>query len=126
MPYSDRCRAPPAQEDGLWPQASAPGQAARHSRLARGRGNARIAAETRLHVDTVRTWRGRFADGRLPAPADRNRTGRPARFTPVQVAEAEAPACQLPAEVGTRLSCWLPGRSVVPRVPSVPCRIPKP
>ncbi|MFD4653853.1 helix-turn-helix domain-containing protein [Streptomyces sp. NPDC058441] len=73
---------------------------------ARGRGNARIAAETRLHVDTVRTWRGRFADGGLPALADRKRSGRPARFTPVQVAEAKALACQLPAETGIPLSRW--------------------
>ncbi|MGW7424151.1 helix-turn-helix domain-containing protein [Streptomyces sp. NPDC054813] len=48
---------------------------------ARGLGNARIAAETQLHVDTVRTWRGRFAHGGLPALADRKRSGRPARFT---------------------------------------------
>ncbi|MFE6209964.1 helix-turn-helix domain-containing protein [Streptomyces sp. NPDC057889] len=73
---------------------------------ARGRGNARIAAETRLHVDTVRTWRGRFADGGLPALADRKRSVRPARFTPVQVAEAKALACQLPAETGIPLSRW--------------------
>ncbi|WP_328837971.1 helix-turn-helix domain-containing protein [Streptomyces europaeiscabiei] len=44
---------------------------------ARGRSNARIAAETRPHVDTVRTWRGRFAAGGLPALADRKRSGRP-------------------------------------------------
>lgn len=73
---------------------------------ARGRSNARIAAETRLHVDTVRTWRGRFAHGGLPARADRKRSGRPARFTPVQVAETKALACQLPAETGVPLSRW--------------------
>ncbi|MFG2924270.1 IS630 family transposase [Streptomyces sp. NPDC048305] len=73
---------------------------------ARGRSNARIAAETRLHVDTVRTWRGRFAHGGLPALADRKRSGRPARFTPVQVAETKALACQLPAETGVPLSRW--------------------
>ncbi|MGW8065986.1 IS630 family transposase [Streptomyces ziwulingensis] len=73
---------------------------------ARGRSNARIAAETHLHVDTVRTWRGRFAAGGLPALADRKRSGRPARFTPVQVAEAKALACQLPAETGVPLSRW--------------------
>ncbi|MFF4401502.1 helix-turn-helix domain-containing protein [Streptomyces sp. NPDC001480] len=28
---------------------------------ARGRSNTQIAAETHLHVDTVRRWRGRFA-----------------------------------------------------------------
>ncbi|MFF3140530.1 IS630 family transposase [Streptomyces sp. NPDC057927] len=73
---------------------------------ARGRSNARIAAETRLHVDTVRRWRGRFAHGGLPALADRKRSGRPARFTPVQVAETKALACQLPAETGVPLSRW--------------------
>jgi hypothetical protein len=36
----------------------------------------------------------------LPALADRRRSERPARFTPVQVAEAKALACQLPAETG--------------------------
>ncbi|MER7000754.1 helix-turn-helix domain-containing protein [Streptomyces sp. NPDC000410] len=55
-----------------------------------GRANARIARETGLHVDTVRTWRHRFAGAGLSALADRKRTGRPARFTPVQAAEAKA------------------------------------
>jgi len=71
-----------------------------------GRSNARIARETGLHLDTVRAWRGRFADGGLPALADRKRSGRPARFTPVQVAEAKALACQSPAETGVPLSRW--------------------
>lgn len=69
-----------------------------------GRSNARIAAETRLHGDTMRTWRGRFAHGGLPALADRKRSGRPARFTSVQVAETKTLACQLPAETGVPLS----------------------
>ncbi|MFE7751962.1 helix-turn-helix domain-containing protein [Streptomyces sp. NPDC057428] len=73
---------------------------------ARGRANARIARETGMHLDTVRTWRGRFADGGPPALVDRKRSGRPARFTPVQVAEAKALACQLPAETGVPLSRW--------------------
>jgi transposase len=73
---------------------------------ARGHSNARIATDTRLHVDTVRTWRGRFSVGGLPALADRKRSGRPPRFTPVQVAEVKALACQLPAETGTPLSRW--------------------
>ena len=73
---------------------------------ARGHSNARIARETGLHPDTVRRWRGRFADGGLPALADCARSGRPARFTPVQVAEAKALACQLPAETGVPLSRW--------------------
>jgi transposase len=72
----------------------------------RGCSNAAIAARTQLHVDTVRTWRGRFAVGGLPALADRKRSGRPPVFTPLQVAEAKALACQLPAETGTPLSRW--------------------
>ncbi|WP_406253501.1 helix-turn-helix domain-containing protein [Streptomyces atratus] len=43
---------------------------------ARGRSNARIARETRLHLDTVRTWRGRFAEHGLSGLSDRERTGR--------------------------------------------------
>ncbi|MER6029819.1 helix-turn-helix domain-containing protein [Streptomyces sp. NPDC001851] len=50
---------------------------------ARGCPNARIAAQTRMHVDTVRTWRGRFAAGGLPALSDRRRSGRPPSFTPL-------------------------------------------
>jgi transposase len=73
---------------------------------ARGRSNARIAHETGLHLDTVRAWRGRFAHGGLSALADRKRSGRPARFTPVQIAETKALACQLPAETGVPLSRW--------------------
>ncbi|MGY0071104.1 IS630 family transposase [Streptomyces sp. QTS137] len=71
---------------------------------ARGRGNARIAAETHLHVDTVRRWRGRFAAGRMLALADRKRPGRPPTFTALQIAEVKALACQLPTQCGTPLS----------------------
>ncbi|WP_234384626.1 IS630 family transposase [Streptomyces sp. MMG1121] len=73
---------------------------------ARGRSNARTARETGLHLDTVRTWRGRFAAGGLAALEDRKRSGRPPSFTPLQVAEAKALACQLPAETGVPLSRW--------------------
>ena len=73
---------------------------------ARGRSNARIAAETRMHLDTVRCWRDRYAAGGLDALSDRERTGRPARFAPVQIAEVKALACQLPAEAGAPLSRW--------------------
>ncbi|MBC9731342.1 IS630 family transposase [Streptomyces sp. TRM68367] len=71
-----------------------------------GYSKARITRETGLHIDTVRTWRGRFAEQGLVGLADRKRSGRPARFTPVQVAEAKALACQLPAETGAPLSRW--------------------
>ncbi|WP_405412510.1 helix-turn-helix domain-containing protein [Streptomyces decoyicus] len=73
---------------------------------ARGRPNARIAMQTRLHVDTVRTWRGRFAAGGLPALADRERSGRPVSFTALQVAEVKTLACQLPVGTGAPLSRW--------------------
>ncbi|WP_442806968.1 IS630 family transposase [Streptomyces sp. NBC_01318] len=101
-----RRRAQAVEEDGLRPQDRRPAASTRAGRPARGRSNARIAHETGLHLDTVRTWLSRFAHGGLPALADRKRSGRPARFTPVQVAEAKALACQLPAETGVPLSRW--------------------
>jgi transposase len=68
--------------------------------------NAAIAMEMTVTVDTVRTWRGRFAAEGLAGLADRARSGRPARFSPVQVAQVKALACQLPARVGVPLSRW--------------------
>jgi transposase len=73
---------------------------------AHGYSNARIAGRHGVHVDTVRYWRGRYADEGLTGLADRRRSGRPPRFTPIQVAEVKALACQLPAETGTPLSRW--------------------
>ena len=71
-----------------------------------GHSNATIAHRQGVTVDTVRRWRGRYADEGLPGLADRRRSGRPPRFTPVQVAEVKAVACQLPAETGLPLSRW--------------------
>ncbi|WP_208105633.1 helix-turn-helix domain-containing protein [Streptomyces sp. GC420] len=48
---------------------------------ARDRSNARMARETGLHLDTVRRWRGRFAELRLIGLADRKRSGRPPTFS---------------------------------------------
>ncbi|MGX6739685.1 helix-turn-helix domain-containing protein [Streptomyces peucetius] len=73
---------------------------------AQGRSNACIARATGLHLDTVRTWRGRFAEEGLPGLADRKRSGRPPAFTPLQAAQVTALACRLPAETGTPLSRW--------------------
>ena len=73
---------------------------------ARGHSNAAIARRHDVTVDTVRRWRGRFAEEGLAGLADRPRSGRPTRFTPVQIAEVKALACQLPAETGTPLSKW--------------------
>jgi hypothetical protein len=57
-------------------------------------------------VDTVRTWRGRYAAEGRGGLADRPRSGRPPTFTPVQAAEVKALACQLPAEHDVPLSVW--------------------
>lgn len=78
-------------------------------------------------MDTVDTWRGRFAAGGLPALADCKRSGRPVSFTALQVAEVKALVCQLPAgparrcragRVRSRPGRWSPspssGRSPVP------------
>jgi transposase len=73
---------------------------------ARGYSNARIACRQQVTVDTVRRWRNRYADEGLAGLADRHRSGRPPRFTPTQIAEVKALACQLPAETGTPLSKW--------------------
>ena len=73
---------------------------------ARGRSNHQIAGQTGMHVDTVRCWRDRFAADGMAGLADRKRTGRPPRFTPLQLAQVKALACQLPAETGTPLSAW--------------------
>jgi transposase len=73
---------------------------------ARGRPNARIARDQRVTEDTVRKWRNRFAAEGMAGLVDRKRSGRPPRFTPVQVAEIKAMACQLPAESDVPLSKW--------------------
>jgi transposase len=72
----------------------------------RGHNNARIARARHVCEDTVRKWRGRFADEGLAGLTDLPRSGRPPRFTPVQVAEVKALACELPAESGAPLSRW--------------------
>jgi transposase len=68
--------------------------------------NARIAVEVGVAVDTVRTWRGRFAAEGLAGLMDRPRSGRPSRFTAIQVAQVKSLACQPPARVGAPLARW--------------------
>jgi hypothetical protein len=80
---------------------------------AHGYPNAEIARRRGVAADTVRTWRGRYADEGMAGLADRPRAGRPPAFTAVQVAEVKALACQMPAETGIPLSRWScpdPGR----------------
>ena len=73
---------------------------------ARGRPNARIAADLRTGVDTVRKWRGRFAELGLPGLEDLPRSGRPRRISAADRAAVVALACQLPAATGVPLSRW--------------------
>ena len=73
---------------------------------ARGRDNARIAADLRVTVDTVRKWRGRFAGRGLDGLADLPRSGRPRRISELTRAAVVALACQLPAVTGVPLARW--------------------
>jgi transposase len=73
---------------------------------ARPLSNNQIATRLGISVDTVRTWRGRYAAEGRDGLADRPRCGRPPTFSPVQVAEVKALACQLPAEHEVPLSVW--------------------
>jgi transposase len=73
---------------------------------ARGRDNARIAADLQISVDTARKWRGRFAARRLDGLADLPRPGRPRRISELERAAVVALACQLPAETGVPLARW--------------------
>ena len=73
---------------------------------ARGRDNARIAADLQITVDTASKWRGRFAARGLAGLADLPRSGRPRRISELTRAAVVALACQLPAATGVPLSRW--------------------
>ena len=73
---------------------------------AMGRSNARIARDLRISQDTVRKWRGRFADRGLEGLADLPRPGRPRQISAEVRAAVVALACQLPAVTGVPLAHW--------------------
>jgi transposase len=73
---------------------------------ARGRASARIAADLRVSVDTVRKWRDRFAARGLDGLKDLPRSGRPRRISALERAAVVSLACQLPAVTGVPLSRW--------------------
>jgi transposase len=71
-----------------------------------GWASARIAADLHVTEDTVRKWRGRFADRGLDGLKDLPRSGRPRRITAAERAAVIALACQLPAATGVPLARW--------------------
>ena len=73
---------------------------------ARGRPNARIAADLRADAGTVRKWRGRFAELGLAGLEDLPRPGRPRLIPEQDRAAVVALACQLPADTGVPLARW--------------------
>ena len=76
---------------------------------AHGASNAAIAESVNVCVDTVRTWRRRFAAAtgeRLKGLQDRPRSGRPRVHGPAVRAEVVAMVCALPAEQDVPLSRW--------------------
>jgi transposase len=73
---------------------------------ARDRPNAQIAARLGITEDTVRKWRGRFAERGPGGLAGLPRSGRRRRITALERAEVCALTCQLPAVTGVPLARW--------------------
>ena len=73
---------------------------------AMGRSTARIARDLRISQDTVRKWRGRFADRGREGLSDLPRPGRPRQISAEVRAAVVALACQLPAATGVPLAHW--------------------
>src|ERR1035437_5371323 len=73
---------------------------------AAGHGNAAIAGGLGVTADTVRKWRGRFADSGLEGLRDLPRPGRPRQITAATRAAVVALACQLPAATGVPIGHW--------------------
>jgi transposase len=74
---------------------------------ARGHPTTVIASALGVCQDTVRKWRHRWCrTPGLTSLGDAERSGRPPVFSPVQIAEVKALACQPPAASGLPLSRW--------------------
>ena len=72
----------------------------------------RIAVELRLKADTVRRRIRRFNAAGLAALEDQPRSGRPATYSPEQVAEVVAAALTDPQTLGLPFACWTLDRLV--------------
>ena len=74
---------------------------------AAGQPNCLIAEALGVSVDTVRKWRRRWCrDPGRTSLGDAKRSGRPPKFSPVQVAQVKALACQPPEAAAVPLSRW--------------------
>jgi len=65
-----------------------------------------IAYQLQLTAITVRTWLKRFNAAGLAALTDQPRSGRPATYTPQQVAEVIATALTPPEHLGLPFASW--------------------
>src|ERR1019366_4854727 len=96
-----------AKLEAIVRRPSSPQALARRARIVllayAGWPNARIAAELGCAVNTVRTWRRRFARGGMPSLSDRPRSGPPAVYGPDVRLASVAAATSIPPE-GT--SAW--------------------
>ena len=73
---------------------------------AEGMSNQEIAERLDQSRQAVSQWQKRFCSEGVQGLEDRPRPGRPRRFSPAQIAEVKALACELPAQSGTPLSRW--------------------
>jgi len=64
------------------------------------------AHHLQLTAVTVRTWLTRFNEAGLAALTDKPRSGRPATYTPTQVAEVIATSLTPPEQLGVPLASW--------------------
>ena len=65
-----------------------------------------IAQQLQLTAITVRTWLKRFNAAGLAALTDKQRSGRPATYTPPQVAEVIATSLTPPEQLGLPFASW--------------------
>ena len=65
-----------------------------------------IAHQLQLTAITVRTWLKRFNAAGLAALTDKQRSGRPATYTPSQLAEVNATPLTPPAHLGLTFASW--------------------
>lgn len=89
-----------------------------------------IAERLEIHRDTVIAWRQRFLERRAAGQApvdclrDQPRSGRPSRFSAVQIAQIKAVACEKPSELQLPLSrfslaeilVWIKQAEIVPAI----------